>query len=72
MTGADYTRTCKGCEHVVTESWIKDTLAYRCFAPGACRGYVVGIERFNPYIPAWCPKRGGLRAPEKETRRLHK
>ena len=72
MVGADFSRTCEGCEHVVAEPWIKDTLAYRCFAPGACRGYIVGIERFNPYIPAWCPKIGGMRAPGKKTRRSHK
>ena len=53
MVGADFTRTCEGCEHVVAEPWIKDTLAYRGFTPGVCRGYIVGIERFNPYIPAY-------------------
>lgn len=53
---ADFTRTCEGCEHVVTESWPKDTLSYRCFAPGRCKGRVVGVKRFDPYIPAWCPK----------------
>lgn len=56
MSRPDYTRTCEGCEHVVSEKWIKDKLAYRCFAPGRCEGYIVGVERFNPYIPAWCPK----------------
>lgn len=29
MTGADFTRTCEGCEHVVTEPWAKDILSYR-------------------------------------------
>ena len=29
---------------------------YRCFAPGRCKGRVVGVKRFDPYIPAWCPK----------------
>ena len=24
MTGADFTRTCEGREHVVTEPWAKD------------------------------------------------
>lgn len=28
MTGADFTRTCEGCEHVVTEPWAKDILSY--------------------------------------------
>lgn len=46
---ADFTRTCEGCEHVVTESWSKDTLSYRCFAPGRCKGRVVGVKRFDPY-----------------------
>ena len=72
MVGADFTSTCEGCEHVVAESWIKDTLAYRCFAPGVFRGYIVGTERFDPYIPAWCPIIGGMRTPEKKTRRSHK
>lgn len=56
MVGADFTRTCEGCEHVVAEPWSKDTLSYRCFAPGRCKGRVVGVKRFDPYIPAWCPK----------------
>lgn len=54
--GADFSRTCKGCPHVVEEDWAKGTVGYRCFAPGPRRGYVVGIERFRPYIPAWCPE----------------
>lgn len=29
MVGADFTRTCEGCEHVVAEPWSKDTLSYR-------------------------------------------
>jgi len=72
MSGADFSHTCEGCEHVVLETWGKGTPSYRCFAPGVCRGYIVGIERFNPYIPAWCPKIGGMRTPEKKTRRSHK
>lgn len=32
---ADFSRTCEGCEHVVTEPWAKDILSYRCFAPVA-------------------------------------
>lgn len=40
MSGADYSRTCEGCEHIVAEPWTKDAFAYRCFAPGKCRGYI--------------------------------
>ena len=40
----------------VLYAWAKDTLSYRCFAPGRCKGRVVGVKRFDPYIPAWCPK----------------
>lgn len=36
MSGADYSRTCEGCEHIVAEPWTKDAFAYRCFAPGKC------------------------------------
>ena len=46
---ADFSRTCEGCEHVVTEPWAKDILSYRCFAPGRCKGRVVGVKRFDPY-----------------------
>ena len=56
MIGADFSRTCEGCEHVVTEPWAKGQTSYRCFAEGRCKGYTVGIERFLPYVPAWCPK----------------
>lgn len=30
---ADFSHTCEGCEHVVTEPWAKDIISYRCFAP---------------------------------------
>lgn len=53
---ADFSRTCEGCEHLEREEWTKDKTAYRCGAPGRCKGYLVGVKRFNPYIPAWCPK----------------
>ena len=53
---ADFSHTCEGCEHVVTEPWAKDIISYRCFTPGRCKGRVVGVKRFDPYIPAWCPK----------------
>ena len=56
MTGPDYNRTCEGCEDVIAEEWDKGKVAHRCNAPGPCRGYVVDQARFNPYIPAWCPK----------------
>lgn len=56
MSGADFTRTCKGCEQLVTEPWVKNQICFRCFGPGRCRGYIVGIERLVPYIPAWCLK----------------
>ena len=61
---ADFSHTCEGCEHVVTEPWAKDIISYRCFAPGRCKGRVVGVKRFDPYIPAWCPKlkkNGGMK-----------
>lgn len=39
MVGADFTRTCEGCEHVVAEPWSKDTLSYRCaLLPADARG----------------------------------
>lgn len=59
--GADFSRTCAGCEHIKTEPWPlkgsyrKETVAYRCFAPGPRRGYHMGTGRLLPYIPAWCP-----------------
>ena len=56
MSGPIYGRTCEGCEHVVTENWIKGKTAYRCNAPGPCKGYIVGQVRFLPYIPARCPE----------------
>lgn len=34
---ADFSHTCEGCEHVVTEPWAKDIISYRCFAPGRCK-----------------------------------
>lgn len=56
MSGADFTRTCEGCEYIVTEEWSKGRDVFRCFHEGQNRGYMVGVERFLPYIPAWCPK----------------
>ncbi len=56
MLGADFSRTCEGCEHVKAEEWFKGEISYRCFADGRCKGYTVGTKYFLPYIPAWCPK----------------
>lgn len=59
---ADFSRTCEGCEHVKSVPWpvkgsySKETVAYRCFAPGPRQGYHIGTSRFLPYIPAWCPE----------------
>lgn len=59
---ADFSRTCECCEDVKTVPWpvkgsySKETVAYRCFAPGPCQGYHVGTTRPLPYVPAWCPK----------------
>lgn len=56
---ADITRTCEGCDKVTTEEWSGGKIGYRCGAPGPCKGYMVGIEHFRPYVPAWCPKMEG-------------
>ena len=53
---ADFTRTCEGCELIKTEAWVRGKVDFRCRAPGAYYGYVVGIGRLPPYIPAWCPQ----------------
>ena len=53
--GADWSRTCEGCAHIVNEPGPKDALWARCFAPGPRAGYVVGNVHFLPYVPAWCP-----------------
>lgn len=53
---ADFSRTCEGCEHIIKEERLKLKTCYRCGAPGRYMGYMVGVERFLPYIPAWCPK----------------
>lgn len=53
--GADWTRTCEGCAYIVMEPGPKGALWARCFAPGRCKGYVVGNKHFLPYVPAWCP-----------------
>lgn len=62
---ADLSRTCEGCEHLRAGPWpvkgncTKDTVAFRCFAPGPYRGYHMGTDRLLPYVPAWCPKEDG-------------
>ena len=56
MIGADFSRTCEGCEHIITEPGGKGRKVFRCFAEGPYKGYTVGFDRFLPYIPAWCPK----------------
>ena len=59
---ADFSRTCKDCEHIRTERWpvrgkyYETTDAFRCFAPGPCQGYHIGTTYLLPYVPAWCPK----------------
>ena len=52
----DYSRTCEGCRFIITEPWLKDVQSFRCGADGRCKGYIVGIERLLPCIPAWCPQ----------------
>lgn len=60
--GADWGRTCAGCEYIREEPWPKrgsyheEVTAFRCFAPGPRQGYHMGTERFFPYVPAWCPE----------------
>lgn len=54
--GADWSRTCAGCGHIVNEPQPSGALWARCFAPGRCRGYAVGNGRYLPYVPAWCPE----------------
>lgn len=56
MKSADWSRTCEGCQHVITEPWTKGLTAYRCNAPGKHKGYHIGAGRFLPYVPAWCPE----------------
>ena len=53
---ADFTRTCAGCDAIVIEPGPKGEPWNRCFEDGPFKGYVVGINHFLPYIPAWCPR----------------
>ena len=44
--GADFSRTCEGCENIREEpGGKKKTVMYRCFAPGPCQGYHMGTTR---------------------------
>lgn len=54
---ADYAKTCEGCRNVIAEPWAKGDICFRCGAEGRCKGYIVGIRRFLPYVPAWCPEK---------------
>ena len=56
MSAAIMGRTCEECEHVKAEKLDKGAIWYRCGAPGVWSGRVVGIKRYDPYIPAWCPR----------------
>lgn len=49
---ADFSHTCEGCEHVVTEPWAKDIISYRCFAPGRCKGRKVRTQLGADCTPA--------------------
>lgn len=53
---AELGRSCEGCPYVTMELWGKEK-HYRCGAEGEKKGYIVGVKRFTPWIPAWCPKR---------------
>ena len=53
---ADFARTCEGCRFIATEQWPNGKQVFRCGADGRCKGYIVGIERLLPYVPAWCPE----------------
>lgn len=66
---ADFTRTCAGCRHLQMElpeparcraaSRKGARPEYYCEAPGPRRGYLMGIGRVVPYVPAWCPEKAG-------------
>lgn len=57
--------SCEGCPYVFTETE-RGTNYHRCGAAGEKQGYIVGVKRFTPWIPAWCPRKekeehGGIR-----------
>lgn len=41
---------------IVTTSGGKDSSVCVALAEKAGIDFVVGVKRFDPYIPAWCPK----------------
>jgi len=54
--GADFSRTCEGCNCITVETVAGMPPLFRCSAPGPRRGYTVSVAgRFLPYVPAWCP-----------------
>ena len=38
MTGASYTRTCAGCDQIVTEQWVKNQVCFSVLRSGALPG----------------------------------
>lgn len=54
---AEFGKSCAGCTAAIAEPWPGGKLGYRCGAAGPCKGFVVGIGRYRPYIPAWCPRK---------------
>ena len=54
--GADFSRTCEGCNCITVETVEGLPPVYRCGGPGPRKGYTVSTAgRFLPYVPAWCP-----------------
>ena len=57
--GADFSRTCEGCNCITVETVEGLPPMYRCGGPGLRKGYTVSTAgRFLPYVPAWCPLMG--------------
>ena len=69
--GADFSRTCEGCNCITVETVEGLPPVYRCGAPGPRRGYTVSTAgRFLPYVPAWCPLMGtGKEGTKKQERK---
>ena len=57
VRGADFSRTCEGCRSVKRDRKAKLGTMFRCCAEGPHKGRSVGIGRYEPYVPAWCPER---------------
>lgn len=57
--GADFSRDCRKCVYCKKEAnWTLKKAAYRCMCPNHKRsGWIIGIGRPLPYVPAWCPKK---------------